>query len=194
MQTRSQREKPAHDFGTIVTPTGDMNLDLYVDADFAGLYGRDPARSPSSVRSRTGYIIFFGGIPLIWRSFLQTEISLSTLESEYSSLSHAIRTLIPIRSLILELAGNLNIPARISTSVASTVFEDNNGALLLATNQRITSRTRYFQVKWHFFWEYVKSGKIKVLYIPTDEQRADYLTKMNPREVFEKIRKMVQGW
>jgi len=82
---------------------------------------------------------------------------------------------------------NLNIPARIST-----VSEDGNGALLLATNQRVTSRTRCFQVKWHFFWEHVKSGKIKALHIPTDEQRADCFTKMSPREVFEKIRKMVQ--
>ena len=182
------------DYGTIVTPTGDMNLELYVDADFAGLYGRDPARSPSSVRSRTGYIIFLGGIPLVWRSFLQTEISLSTLESEYSSLSNAMRTLIPIRSLVLELAGNLDVPHNISTSVNSTVFEDNNGAMLLANNQRITSRTRYFQVKWHFFWDIVKRGEIKVLYIPTDLQKADFLTKMNPREVFERLRKMVQGW
>lgn len=182
------------DYGTIVSPTGDLNLELYVDADFAGLYGRDPERSPSSARSRTGYIVFFGGIPLVWRSFLQTEISLSTLESEYSSLSHAIRTLIPIRSLVLELAANLEIPESISTSINSTVFEDNNGALLLANNQRITSRTRYFQVKWHFFWEYVKRGDVKVVYISTDEQRADFLTKMNPKEVFEKIRKMVQGW
>jgi len=66
--------------------------------------------------------------------------------------------------------------------------------MLLANNQRITSRTRYFQVKWHFFWDIVKRGEIKVLYIPTDLQKADFLTKMNPREVFERLRKMVQGW
>ena len=94
------------DFGTctIVAPSSNMNLELYVDADFAGLYRRDPDHSSSSARSRTGYIIFFGGIPLVWRSFLQSDIALSTLESEYTSLSHSIRTLIPVRSLVLELA------------------------------------------------------------------------------------------
>ena len=30
------------DKGTIVNLTGDLSLDCYVDADFAGLYGRDP--------------------------------------------------------------------------------------------------------------------------------------------------------
>ena len=35
--------------GTIITPSGDLSLDCYVDADFAGLFGRDPDREPSSV-------------------------------------------------------------------------------------------------------------------------------------------------
>lgn len=182
------------DFGTIVSPTTDINLDLYVDADFAGLYRSDPDRSSSSARSRTGYIIFFGGIPLVWRSFLQSDISLSTLESEYTSLSHAIRTLIPIRSLVLELSNALEMPDSISTSVRSRVFEDNTAAVLLANNHRITSRTRYFHVKWHFFWEFVARKDITVEYVSTDNQRADYMTKQNPRFVFERIRKMNQGW
>ena len=182
------------DFGTIVAPSANMNLELYVDADFAGLYRRDPDRSSSSARSRTGYILFFGDIPLVWRSFLQSDIALSTLESEYTSLSHSIRTLIPIRSLVLELAGALEIPDSINTTVRSAVFEDNRAAVLLANNHRITSRTRYFHVKWHFFWEYVSRGDVTVEYISTDLQRADYLTKMNPRFVFERIRKMNQGW
>ncbi|KAI2492247.1 hypothetical protein MHU86_22311 [Fragilaria crotonensis] len=45
------------DKGTIVTPTGDLSLDCYVDADFAGLHGRDPDHSDTSAKSRTGYII-----------------------------------------------------------------------------------------------------------------------------------------
>jgi hypothetical protein len=182
------------DFGTIVAPSTKMNLELYVDADFAGLYRRDPDRSSSSARSRTGYIIFFGNIPLVWRSFLQSDISLSTLESEYTSLSHSIRTLIPIRSLVLELANALELPDSINTTVRSAVFEDNRAAVLLANNHRITSRTRYFHVKWHFFWEYVSRGDVTVEYISTNDQRADYMTKMNPRFVFERIRKMNQGW
>ena len=182
------------DFGTIVSPTNDMNLECYVDADFAGLYRRDPEDSPSSVRSRTGYILFFGGFPLIWKSNLMSEISLSTLEAEYSSLSSAVRVMIPIRSLLHELVEVLDMPDGINTTINSTVFEDNNGALILANTQRITNRTRYFQVKWHFFWEYVKNGLLKVCWISTDKQRADMMTKQASREVFERLRKLNQGW
>jgi hypothetical protein len=74
------------------------------------------------------------------------------------------------------------------------VFEDNNGAFLLATGQRITNRTRFYQVKWHHFWDAVKRGDIEVHKIGMLEQRADYLTKGLTRWAFERIRKLNQGW
>ena len=92
------------------------------------------------------------------------------------------------------LSNALEMPDSISTSVRSRVFEDNTAAVLLANNHRITSRTRYFHVKWHFFWEFVARKDITVEYVSTDNQRADYMTKQNPRFVFERIRKMNQGW
>jgi hypothetical protein len=67
---------------TIIIPSGDLSLDCYVNANFAGLCGWDPDREPSSAKSRTGYLITLGNATVIWKSQLQTEISLSTLESE----------------------------------------------------------------------------------------------------------------
>ena len=180
--------------GTIVRPTGDLSIDCYVDANFSGLYGRDPDYAPSSAKSRTGYIITLGGCPILWKSQLQTEISLSTLEAEYSALSAAMRTLIPLRYMLVELVSILLLPAIFKSTIRCRVFEDNNGALLLATKQRITNRTKYFLVKWHFFWSHVQSGEIDIEKIDTKEQWADYLTKGLNRETFEYIRKLVQGW
>ena len=182
------------DMGTIVTPTGDLSLDCYVDADFAGLHGRDPDHSVSSAKSRTGYFITLGGCPILWKSQLQTEVSLSTLESEYSALSASMRTLLPLRDLLGEIVNALNLPPGFKSTIRCRVFEDNNGALLLATKQRITNRTKYFLVKWHFFWHHVRNGDVEVLKIATTEQLADYLTKGLNREVFERIRKLAQGW
>ena len=182
------------DKGTIVTPTGDLSIDCYVDADFAGLHGRDPDHVPSSAKSRTGYIIMLGGCPILWKSQLQTEISLSTLESEYSALSASMRTLLPLRSLLTEVVTALRLPPQFKSTIRCRVFEDNNGALLLATKQRITNRTKYFLVKWHFFWSHVTNGDVSVLKIDTKDQCADYLTNGLARETFEHIRKLVQGW
>ena len=39
----------------------ELKLDCFVNADFAGLFGSDPRNEPSSVKSRTGYIIKLAG-------------------------------------------------------------------------------------------------------------------------------------
>jgi hypothetical protein len=179
----------------IVHPTGNLDIKCFVDADFAGLYKCEPDRNPDSARSRTGYVIMLGGCPLVWKSQLQTEIAMSTLEAEYSALSYAMRALIPIRELVIEISGTMKLAAAPDATISCTVFEDNNGALLLATKQRITSRTKYYNVKWHFFWSHVHpKGPIAIAKIETVDQLADYFTKGLPREAFERNRKGVQGW
>ena len=69
--------------GLVVRSNGTYNLATWVDADFAGLFTQEPPESPMSVKSRYGYIITFGGMPLIWKSQLISEHCLSTLHSEY---------------------------------------------------------------------------------------------------------------
>jgi hypothetical protein len=39
------------DKGTIIKPTNTLQLDCYVDADFAGLYNCNPDSSPTSAKS-----------------------------------------------------------------------------------------------------------------------------------------------
>jgi hypothetical protein len=73
-----------------------------VDADFAGLFGVEDGQDPVSVKSRTGYVIFFSEVPLLWVSKLQTLIALSTMEAEYVALSQSMRDLIPIRETLKE--------------------------------------------------------------------------------------------
>jgi len=182
------------DKGTIVKATDKLELDCYVDADFAGLYCCEPDENPTSAKSRTGYIIVLGGFPLVLKSQLQTEISLSTLESEYSALSQSMRTLVPLRRTLLKTAQRIALWSILLKTFACCDFEDNNGALLLATGQRITSRTKYFLVKWHFFWSHFNSCEVEVMKVDTKEQGADYHTKGLSCEQYETIRKLVQGW
>ena len=173
-----------------------MQLKCYVGADFAGLYKVDPDTLSSSAKSRTGFIIFLGHWPLIWKSFLQTEVALSTLEAEYSALSSATRVLLPIIDIIKALVSNTNCNDDFEAVVLneSLLYEDNNGAFTVATNCRVTSRTKYFNVKWHHFWQFVQDKTLKIEKISTEDQRADYLTKGLPAQPYEKHRKSTQGW
>ena len=171
-----------------------FNLDLYVDADFCGLFGREDPRNPDSVRSRTGYIILLSGWPIVWKSQLQTHLSQSTLEAEYSALSSSLRVLIPLRWLIEEMIKETDCHQLDDSRVHATVFEDNQSTYFLATNQRITSRTKYLLAKWHWFWDAYNRKEFTIVKCPTHEQYADYLTKSLPRATFETNRGAVQGW
>ena len=80
--------------GYFLLPSAQKTLDCYVDADFAGNWTHFTSSDPSSVKSRTGYVILFANCPLLWASKLQTEVALSTTEAEYIALSQAMRDLI----------------------------------------------------------------------------------------------------
>lgn len=143
--------KKTKDHGTVVKPTMHLHFDLYVDADFAGLFQRENDRDPNSVCSRTGYVIELSDWPLLWKSQLQTHLFQSTLEAEYSALSYALKVFLPLKWIIQEMIdaiGNSNLK---DTVVRATVFEDNQSAYFLVTNKQITNRTKYFLVKWHWF-------------------------------------------
>ena len=187
------------DKGTLVTPTGKLDIKLYVDADFAGLFKIEAESDPDSARSRTGYILLLGGFPLVWKTQLQTKIALSTLEAEYTALSSSIRALIPIRELLFEIAHTIAMPQSLITTISSTVFEDNQGAFLLATTQRISARTLYYTVEYHHFWEYIKledtnKRKIKLEKIDTKDQGADFLTKGQQKLIYRHNRYLMLGW
>ena len=85
----------------IFTPDSSLGLEVYVDADFAGNWNRDEApHDQDMARSRHGYIIKYMGCPIVWNSQLQTEIALSSTESEYTGLSYALCETIPMMELL----------------------------------------------------------------------------------------------
>ena len=71
-------------------------------------------------------------------SKLQTYIVLYTLHSEYVVLSHSVRELIPLKSFIKEVIDNLGIDSdNLKFVSSSTIYEENNGALVVATSPRM---------------------------------------------------------
>jgi hypothetical protein len=170
-------------------------FEVHVDCDFAGNWVREDAMNdPSTAKSRTGYIISYGGCPVIWASKLQTEIVLSSTESEYVGLSESLRIAIVMMNLLNELkAFGIPIP-KTTPTVFCKLFEDNAGAIHLAKVPKMRPRTRHINQKYHHFREWVKSGLIDILSIDTLEQPADLLTKPLDESSFVKFRKTIMGW
>lgn len=76
--------------GFILKPDPSKGLEIYVDAVFSGNWIPKEARDRDTARSRHGYYITYAGCPIVWKSQLQTEIALSSTESEYTGLSYAL--------------------------------------------------------------------------------------------------------
>ena len=186
--------KATRDKGLILRPDKSRNLEVYVDADFSGNWNQSDSLNRDTARSRHGYIIMYMGCPVIWKSQLQTEIALSSTESEYIGLSYALREVIPIMETLKEMK-RLKFPIKSTIpKIHCKVFEDNSGALEMAKTHKYRPRTKHINVKFHHFRDYVTRGEISIHKIDTSEQLADYLTKPLNKESLEPLRMMVMGW
>ena len=173
--------------------------DCFVDADFCGLWGSESPDDPIVTKSRTGFILTLAGCPLTWVSKLQTETSVSTMMAEYVALSHAMREMLPLKRVVKEVAGILTDSKQVKVVAKSDVWEDNNGALTVATTPRITPQSKFFAVKYHFFKEHVKTednpnGKIDIQKIDTKNQLADIMTKGAVEAIYCPLRDKLMGW
>lgn len=183
--------------GLLFMPDKRLQLNCYVDADFAGLYSVEDEQDPVCVKSRTGFCLTLGGCSLLWVSKLQTEVALSTTEAEYIALSQSMRELLPMKRLLAEVTSKMSMPHEHQAHLHSTVFEDNNGALSLANSPKMSPRTKHIAVKYHFFKTHInKEGKDKISIekIDTDLQKADIFTKGLTAEKHKAIRKLLMGW
>jgi len=149
--------------GLIFKASNSLNIDMFVDADFAGLWGVEDPNEPASVKSRTGFVIRIGGCPSLWNSTLQSKMALSTMMAEYIALSNPMQELLPFLSLVREICERIGLtPERLST-IQSTVWEDNVGALTLANLEppRITPKSKHFGIKYHWFREQLKPARMQ---------------------------------
>lgn len=182
--------------GLILQPGGTMNVDCWVDADFCGLFGTEDVHDPSCVKSRTGFIITVASCPVLWVSRLQTEIAMSTVESEFSALSQSMRALIPLRRIMEEINSAFHLTdSPIPYTTKSTVFEDNSGALQLAKTKKMTARTRHMAVKYFWFLDKIHPrGPIHIEKVDSKVNIADHLTKNLQKHTFQTLRKLFCGW
>ena len=91
------------DNGLVINTSKKLVVDCYADAYFAGPRGHANTQDHIFARSRTVFVVTFSNYLLLRVSKIQTDIALSTLHSEYEALSHSVRALLPLKSLIKEV-------------------------------------------------------------------------------------------
>jgi hypothetical protein len=186
--------KRTKDRGMILKPDKTRGLECHVDADFAGGFSPQYSEDASACLSRTGYVLWYAGCPLLWASKMQTTIALSTTEAEYMALSAALRDVIYVTQLLDELRSHEVGILPEDALIKCKVFEDNVGALEMAKTPKLRPRTKHIAIQYHHFREYVKTKRVTIQHVGTNEQVADIFTKPLPRPQFEYLRKRLCGW
>ena len=75
---------------------------------------------------------------------------------------------------------------------SSTIYEDNNGAIVVATSLSMTPSSKHIAVRYHWFRQNV--GKKFVIWkIESENQKSDIFTKGLQGKIFVRIRKLLCG-
>ena len=128
-----------------------------------------------------GYIIYFCGIPIAWRSKGMKSVVLSTTEAEYMALSEVVKEL----KFIVQLLQTMNIEVKLPI----TVYVDNVGAIWLSNNRTTSDRTKHIDIRTAFVKEYQEDGKIIIKFVKSEENEADIFTKNTTNVIFSNHQK-----
>ena len=165
---------------TVVTARTEDNmkrLGAAVDSDHAG--------DTSHRKSVSGIVIKLAGGAVLYKTAFQQTIAHSSTESEFVAACEAGKYILYLRSLLDEIG--------ISQEAATILYEDNQGALLMANAQRPTRRTRHLDLKYFGLQEWVQRDLIILHRINTSDNYADAMTKALARTLFYRHMNFIMG-
>lgn len=144
---------------------------VFVDADYAS--------DEEDRKCVSGFLIKVFGCTVVWSSKKQRTVAMSSTEAEYIALSSSVSETIWLTGLLSDLCESNLYPV--------PIYEDNQGAIAMAEKEE-TKRVKHIDVKFHFIREAVADGKVKLVYVPTQKQEADILTKSLPAPALTLLR------
>ena len=130
--------------------------------------------------STSGYVMFLGNGIVSWLSRQQCNITLFSTEAEYVGMTKAFKQISWIWNLLSEMRFSIK---------SILLLVDNQGAMFLASNPAQEGCTKHIEIPKHYICECIQKEKVKLFYIPTNEQRADIFTKNLTWQHFEENRK-----
>ena len=138
------------------------NMHSAVDSDWAG--------DTTHCQSVTGLILRLCGGTILYNTKYQDTIALSTTEAEFTAACDAGKAILYVRSILDEI----NLPQ----DEATTLFIDNNGALVMGKNaQQPMRRTRHLELKKFALLDWVQRDLLLMKRISTNDNCADGMTK-----------------
>ena len=160
---------------------GSVSLSVFVDASFM---------THADMKSHTGYCVFaddMGSAGIVYRSLKQKTVSNSSTEAELIALHELVMHLVWLQSIYDDLG--------VADIRPAMVYEDNKAAITMSTTDVVNfkGRSKYINRKYFSVFEHVESGEVKVVFVGTDDQVADFLTKGITGGRFKKFRIALLG-
>ena len=128
-----------------------------------------------------GYIIYFCGIPIAWRSKGMKSVVHPTTEAEYMALPEVVKEF----KLIVQLMQTMNVEVELPI----TVHVDNVGAIWLSNNRTTSDRTKHIDIRTSFVREYQEDGKTIIKFVKSEDNEADIFTKNTTNSIFQNHQK-----
>ena len=149
------------------TKSNIFNIETFVDASFA--------TSEEEQRLVSGYTTYLNGNIINWGSKRQRYITRSTAAAEMVALDDSLKGTFELKDLIISLGSECH----------TTVFEDNQPLITRCSSLVAKFNDRqYLNVILQSLREEVSAKLFKIVYIPSDRNIADTLTKPLPRNDF----------
>ena len=165
-------------FGLFIKVGQCFKLSVYVDSDHAS--------DVDDRKSMSGYIIYLGSTPIVWRSKKQKcKPSESSTEAEYVAFNACINEVVWIIAFLSELGFSIPTPV--------PVYYDNSSAKDLAHNPVHHERTKHIDIRYHRIREFILDGTISLYYVPTQDNPADIFTKSVTVSVFKRLIRKIYG-
>ena len=136
--------------------------------------------------SQGGYLVYFNGSLVSWRSKRHRCIALSSMEAEYIEATAAAQEIVWWRRLLSELGMLGEGP--------TVLFEDNQACIATSVHSTIHERSKHIDLRKHWLRAGVRDKVLKLVPLSTDSMIADVMTKHLRRPKLEKFRtQMLEG-
>ena len=145
---------------------GDSNKGLMAYCDAS--YGDDHTELDRKHRSTQGYFFQLANASIKWHSRTQTLVATSSTMAEYMALSDCTCDCAWYKILFKELGKPIDYVLLYSNSCGA-IFNSQN----LVTQKGI----KHIEIRYHYIWEQVELGTIKIFYVTTKDNIADMFTK-----------------
>ena len=164
-------------YTNVIPPTDGSNLVTASDSDHA--------TDSTHRRSVTGIIHHLARGTVHYKTKYQDIVALSASEAEFIAAAEAGKQILYLRSVLEDIG--------LPQTEATTLYEDNMGALLMANAQKPTKRTKHMATRHFALQDWVNTDLIILKRINTSDNYADAMTKALPRILFYRHMEYIQG-